>query len=73
MQLTAGPMNFRSPVSSIDGKRLFVIGDQLRGELVRFESKSGQLVPYLGGISAQDVDVSKDGEWSLARGDSRHP
>jgi dipeptidyl aminopeptidase/acylaminoacyl peptidase len=63
VQLTAGPMNFRSPVSSIDGKRLFVIGEQLRWELVRFESKSGQFVPYLGGISAQDVDVSKDGEW----------
>jgi len=63
VQLTAGPMDFRSPVSSIDGKRLFVIGEQLRGELVRFESKSGQFVPYLGGISAQDVDVSKDGEW----------
>ena len=62
-QLTAGPMDFRSPVSSIDGKRLFVIGDQLRGELVRFESKSGQFVPYLGGISAHDIDVSKDGEW----------
>ena len=40
-----------------------MIGEQLRWELVRFESKSGQFVPYLGGISAQDVDVSKDGEW----------
>ena len=56
-------MDFRSPVSSVDGKRLFVIGEQRRGELVRFESKSGQFVPYLGGISAQDVDVSKDGQW----------
>ena len=63
VQLTAGPMDFRSPVSSVDGKRLFVIGEQPRGELVRFESKSGQFVPYLGGISALDVDVSKDGEW----------
>ena len=63
MQLTAGPMDFRSPVSSVDGKRLFVIGEQRRGELVRFESKSGQFVPYLGGISALDVDVSKDGQW----------
>ena len=63
VQLTAGPMDFRSPVPSIDGKRLFVIGEQRRGELVRFESKSGQFVPYLGGISAEDVDVSKDGEW----------
>ena len=63
VQLTAGPMDFRSPVSSVDGKRLFVIGEQRRGELVRFEWKSGQFVPYLGGISAQDVDVSKDDQW----------
>jgi dipeptidyl aminopeptidase/acylaminoacyl peptidase len=47
VQLTAGPMDFRSPVSSVDGKRLFVIGEQPRGGLVRFESKSGQFVPYL--------------------------
>jgi Tol biopolymer transport system component/DNA-binding winged helix-turn-helix (wHTH) protein len=63
VQLTAGPMDFRSPVSNIDGTRLFVIGEQRRGELVRMESKSGQFVPYLGGISAVDVDVSKDGQW----------
>jgi len=56
-------MDFRSPVSSVDGKRLFVIGEQRRGELVIFESKSGQFVPYLGGISAQGVDVSKDDQW----------
>jgi len=53
-------MDFWSPISSIDGKRLFVIGEQRRGELVRFDSKSGRFVPYLGGISAVDVDVSKD-------------
>jgi DNA-binding winged helix-turn-helix (wHTH) protein/WD40 repeat protein len=63
VQLTAGPLNFRSPVSSVDGKRLFVLGEQRRGELLRFESKSGQFVPYLRGISAQDVDVSKDDQW----------
>ena len=45
LQLTAGPMVFRSPVSSVDGKRLFMIGEQTRGELMRFESKSGQFVP----------------------------
>jgi hypothetical protein len=59
VQLTAGPMDFSSPVSSVDGNRLFVIGEQRRGELVRFDSKSGRFVPYLGGIPAVDVDVSK--------------
>jgi Tol biopolymer transport system component/DNA-binding winged helix-turn-helix (wHTH) protein len=63
VQLTAGPMDFQSPVSSVNGKRLFVIGEQRRGELVRFETKSGQFVPYLGAISAKDAAVSKDGQW----------
>jgi Tol biopolymer transport system component len=63
VQLTAGPMDFRSPVSSLDGKKLLVIGEQPRGELVRYESKSRQFVPYLGGISAKELDVSKDGQW----------
>ena len=63
VKLTAGPMEFRSPVSSVDGKRLFVIGEQRRGKLMRFESKSRQFVPYLGGVSALEVDVSKDDQW----------
>src|SRR5262249_3385645 len=63
VQLTAGPMDFRSPVSSVDGKRLLVIGEQPRGELVRLESKSRQFVPYLGGISVKDLEASKDGQW----------
>jgi Tol biopolymer transport system component/DNA-binding winged helix-turn-helix (wHTH) protein len=63
VQLTAGPMDFQSPVSSVDGKKLFVIGEQPRGELVRFESTSGQFVSHLGGISAEDLDVSKDDQW----------
>jgi len=63
VQLTAGPMDYRSPVSTVDGKKLLVIGEQRRGELMRLDSKSGQFVPYVGGISAGDVDVSKDGQW----------
>jgi Tol biopolymer transport system component/DNA-binding winged helix-turn-helix (wHTH) protein len=63
VQLTAGPLDFTSPISSADGARLLVIGEQRRGELMRLEPKSGQFVPYLGGISAEHVDVSKDGQW----------
>jgi Tol biopolymer transport system component len=36
---------------------------QNRGELMRYEAKTGQLSPYLGGISAQGVNFSKDGAW----------
>jgi len=60
-RLTAGPMNFITPVPSTDGKKLFVIGVQPRGELARYDSQSGQFAPYLSGISAEGVDFSKDG------------
>ena len=65
IQLTTGPLQFGDPVPSNDGKKLFVIGVQPRAELVRYDAKSGQLVPYLGGISAGDVDFSRDGQWVL--------
>jgi serine/threonine protein kinase len=63
IQLTSGPLNFSGPTPGKDGKRLFVIGYQPRGELVRYDAKSGEFVPYLGGISADTVDFSRDGQW----------
>jgi Tol biopolymer transport system component len=62
-QLTSSPMTLASPLPSRDGRKLFVVGQTQRGELVRWNSKSGQLVPFLSGISAQDVSFSKDGQW----------
>ena len=64
MQLTAGPLRYISVVPSKDGKKLFVIGVQPRAELVRYDTKSGQLVSFLGGISGGDVDFSRDGQWA---------
>jgi len=63
VQLTTGPMNVGSPVPSSDGKKLFVQGWQPRGELVRYDEKSGLYVPYLSGISAMGLDFSHDGQW----------
>jgi len=63
VQLTTGPMNVGNPVPSRDGKRLFVQGWQPRGELVRYDAKSGQFAPYLTGISAMGLDFSRDGQW----------
>jgi Tol biopolymer transport system component/predicted Ser/Thr protein kinase len=63
LQLTAGPMSFYSPQPSADGKKIFVIGEQPRAELVRYDAKSGQFVPYLKGISAGLVTFSRDGQW----------
>jgi serine/threonine protein kinase len=63
VQLTTGPMNVGNPVPSRDGKKLFIQGWQPRGEVLRYDAKSKQLVPYLSGISAMGLDFSRDGEW----------
>jgi serine/threonine protein kinase/Tol biopolymer transport system component len=63
VELTAGPIHYLSPVPSLDGKKLFVIGDQPKGELTRYDARSRQWVPFLSGVSAQGVSFSKDGQW----------
>jgi len=65
VRLTAGPLNLEAPQSSLDGKKIFAIGSQRRSELVRYDSKSGQFIPYLGGISAGSMNFSRDGHWLL--------
>ena len=62
-QLTSSPMPLSPPVQSTDGKKLFVVGRTFRGELTRHDLKSGRFEPYLGGISAEYVSFSKDGQW----------
>ena len=61
--LTSSPLTLSSPLPSKDGKKLFMIGQTYRGELTRYDAKSGQFAPFLGGISAEYVDFSKDGQW----------
>jgi eukaryotic-like serine/threonine-protein kinase len=63
VQLTTGPMQSYSPLPSKDGKKLFVVGFQQRAEMVRYDAKSGEFVPYLNGISAGEIDFSRDGQW----------
>jgi len=63
VQLTSGPLSFHSAQPSLDGKRIFAIGEQPRGELERFDAKSGRFVPYLDGISAIEISFSRDGQW----------
>ena len=62
-QLTSGQMHSLAPFVSPTGKKLYVIGEQLRGELSRYDPKAGQFLPYLSGISAEFVDFSKDHQW----------
>jgi Tol biopolymer transport system component len=56
-------VNFRGPVPSREGKRIFVKGTLLRSEVTRFESSSRRSLPFLEGISIETLDFSKNGEW----------
>jgi hypothetical protein len=62
LQLTNGPMSLVLPVPSPDGKKLFALGFLPRGELVVYDSKSRQFLPFLSGISAHMLDFSRDGK-----------
>jgi eukaryotic-like serine/threonine-protein kinase len=63
VQWTSSPLGLFTPLPSKDGKKLFLVGRHYRGELTRFDSKSGRFTPFLSGISAEDVAFSKDGQW----------
>jgi Tol biopolymer transport system component len=49
-----------TPLPSKDGKKLFLVGRTSRGELQRCDPKSGGFTPFLAGISAVEVEFSKD-------------
>jgi Tol biopolymer transport system component len=63
MQLTVGPLMFSNPTPSPDGKKLFVIGQQRRFDLIRMNGNSQQFSIYLPGVSAGEADISRNGEW----------
>ncbi len=63
-QLTTGPLSFGDLAPSPDGKKLFMAGRQGRGELVRYDARSHQFVQFLSGISAGELDFSRDGKWA---------
>ncbi len=63
VRLTRGPLDYLSAVPSLDGRQIFAIGQQEYGELVRYDSAAKEFVPYMGGLSASQVDFSRDGKW----------
>ena len=64
VQLTTGPLNYWAPLPSRDGKRIYAVGEQPRGELMRYDPRLRQSVPYLAGISAEQLRFSRDGQWA---------
>ena len=62
VQLTTGPLIWSKAVPGKDGKSIFAAGTVSRGQLSRFDATAKQFQPFLGGISAQGLTFSKDGQ-----------
>jgi Tol biopolymer transport system component len=62
-QLTTGPMLFGAIRPRPDGKKLFAEGRKGRGELIRYDERRHEFVPFFGGIWAGDLSFSRDGKW----------
>ncbi|MGA7169182.1 MAG: protein kinase, partial [Candidatus Sulfotelmatobacter sp.] len=62
-QLTVGPLMFSNPTPSPDGKKLFVIGQQRRFDLIGMKGNAQQFSMYLPGVSAGEADFTRNGEW----------
>jgi Tol biopolymer transport system component len=62
-QLTAGPLDLEHPLPSKDGKEIFAIGTSPQAEVVRYDSRITEFIPYLRGISADCLAFSPDGQW----------
>jgi Tol biopolymer transport system component len=62
--LITGAVNYRGPLPDQDGKKLFVRAEAPKGELVRFDKKSGEFLPVAPSISVRTLAYSKDGNWA---------
>jgi Tol biopolymer transport system component len=63
VRLTQGSVSFSRPVPAPDGKKIWTLGLDIRGAVVKYEPASGKYVPFLSGVSASDLDFSPDHQW----------
>jgi Tol biopolymer transport system component/DNA-binding winged helix-turn-helix (wHTH) protein len=61
--LTAPPMDWGGALPAKQGNTVFATGVIPRGELSRFDSKTHQFQPFVGGVSAQGATFSRDGRF----------
>ncbi len=62
-RLTSGPIIYGSLAISPDGKKIFVDGFEPRGEVQRYDRRSGRFVPMSPELSADCCTYSNDGQW----------
>lgn len=63
VRLTSGPLSYFTPMPSRDGRTIFANGEKASGEVVRCPLAARECGPFLGGIDAEGVTHSSNGEW----------
>jgi DNA-binding winged helix-turn-helix (wHTH) protein/Tol biopolymer transport system component len=63
IRLASGPTDWTGVLPAKDAKTLYATGVIPRGELMRFDSRTQQFQPFLGGISALGPKFSPDGKY----------
>jgi serine/threonine protein kinase/Tol biopolymer transport system component len=63
VRLTTGTAPYLTSLPGRDGKQVFAVAKNDRGEMVHYDMKSHQFLPFLSGISAFHPTFSKDGKW----------
>ena len=61
--LTQGPISFGNASPDSDNKTIWALGVQPKGEAVRYDAATKKFVPLVSGVSATDLDFTKDGKW----------
>jgi DNA-binding winged helix-turn-helix (wHTH) protein/Tol biopolymer transport system component len=63
VDIPAAPLDkWAAPTPSLDGKHIFAIGEQLRGQLMTIDPFTHRPKPFLNGLSAEGVSFSPDGK-----------
>jgi len=63
IRLTGNQLTITDAVPARDSKSLFVLGRVDSGTMQVFDPRAGKLVPFLGGLPAQQFVVSPDRQW----------
>jgi Tol biopolymer transport system component len=63
VRLTSGPMSFGNASLAHDTKKMWAIGVQPAGDVVKYDLKSKKFIPVIPGVSATDLAFSSDGKW----------
>ena len=63
VRLTSGPMSFGNASLAGGDKKMWAIGVDPAGEVVKYERGSKKFVPVIPGVSATDLAYSTDGKW----------